>query len=126
VIFCIVHIVAAFYLALQSKSFSDTMKMLCYDPWIAAYILIGTGSFVWLCIGISWARNGSIQNGNCPDNITTLTYNSIYCGYAFLSVGMSALIVSMMISACLGKRGSSNDEQDDKKYFAFPAASNKV
>lgn len=101
------------------------MKTLCYDPWIAAYILIGIGSFVWLCTGMSWAMNGAIQNGNCPDNIASLTYNSIYCGYAFFGVGMTALLISMMVSACLGKRGD-NEKDGDQQYFAFPAASNKA
>ena len=127
-LFCIAHIAAAFYLALQSKSWSDTMNTLCYDPWIAAYILVGIGSFVWLCTGMSWAMSGAIQNGNCPDNIDSLAYNSIYCGYAFFGFGMSALLVSMMISACMGNRDSSNDKDgaSSGSYFTFPAASNKV
>jgi hypothetical protein len=126
ILFCVAHITAAYYLASKSESWSETMKTLCYDPWIAAYILAGIGSFAWLGIGMSWAKSGAIQNGNCPDNIDSLTYNSIYCGYAFFGLGMSALLMSMLLSSCMGNKNSgAKDASSAGSYFA-PNASSKV
>ena len=128
-LFCIAHIAAALYIALQSNSFNETMQTLCYDPWIAGYILVGVGSFVWLCIGMNWAMSGAMEYGNnCPGNVGQLAYNSIYCGYSFFALGCTALFVSVMISMCMGKRGSqqtghTRDGQEANSggnYSAFP------
>jgi hypothetical protein len=134
ILFCAAHIVAAFYLATRTSSWSETMQTLCYDPWIAAYILICIVSFIWLCIGMNWALGGEIENGRiCPENIQSLTYNSMYCGYAFFGLGCSALFLSMAISMCMGRRDSNTpqhqhqqQQQNKTGYVAFPVAFNKV
>jgi len=83
--FSFTHIIASFYLAGQSKSWNETIQTLCYDPWIAAYIVACIAFFFWLCIGLSWSAQGAMENGdNCPDNIAQLTMNSIYFGFSFL------------------------------------------
>lgn len=129
-LFSLSHIVAAFYLASQSTSWDDTLKTLCYDPWIAGYILVGIASFVWLCMGLDWATSGAIANGNCSDNIGKLVYDSIYCGFAFFGVGMTALGISILISMCMGRNSSwsggnangngvKDQNQSDATYYAF-------
>mmetsp|Transcript_180 Transcript_180/g.271 ORF Transcript_180/g.271 Transcript_180/m.271 type:complete len:219 (-) Transcript_180:35-691(-) len=131
ILFCVAHIVAAFYLATKTTSWNETMQTLCYDPWIAAYILTCIASFVWLGIGMSWAVSGEMLNGNCPGNIQSLSNNSMYCGYAFFALGCSALFISMAISMCMGRRESNQQQQQQQQqnsttgYVAFPVA-NKV
>jgi len=125
-LFCITHIVAAFYLAMQSKSWNETMHTLCHDPWIAAYILVGIGSFVWLGIGTGWAASGEMENGNCPDNIGELSSSSIYCGFAFFGFASFGLCLAVLLSLCLGRK----EEQDEKTYQvsggSYYAATDKV
>lgn len=106
-IICIAHIVAAIYLAKTGKTVEDMKQMLCYDPWIAAYILVGIGSFVWLCTGTSWRGQELMEEGdNCPDDVSQLAKRSIQCGFAFLALGCSALFLSMACLCCRGKRTS--------------------
>lgn len=128
-LFCIAHITAACYLAMQSKSFNETMQTLCYDPWIAVYILVGIVSMIWLWTGTGWARNGVMGNGNnCPDDIGNLTWNAVYCGHAFFFFGVSALGLSLLVSMCRNGNGNgsssiqggSSDQKSGAKYFAFP------
>jgi len=125
-LFCIAHIIAAIYLAMQSKSFNETMQTLCYDPWIAVYILVGIASLVWLWVGTGWAATGEMLNGNnCPDNIGKLTYDSIYCGHAFFGLGFAALFISVFVSMCTRGRDQTNDNGTEQnaggggKYWAF-------
>lgn len=122
--FCVAHIVAAFYLAGQSKSWSETMKTLCYDPWIAAYILVTIGFFIWLSIGTAWSSQGAMENGNCPGNISSLALNSIFCGYAFIFLGFMALAVSSAISLCFGQGkesiGTTQSNSQSKGSYAPP------
>lgn len=110
--FCVAHVIAALYLAGQSKSWSETVKTLCYDPWIAVYILVCIAFFIWLCIGGSWSAQGAMANGDCPDNIASLTMNSLYCGFAFLFFGVFALAISSALSMCMGKGSASSTSQN--------------
>lgn len=107
-VFCVTHILAALYIAERSSSWSEAMKVLCYDPWIAGYIVVGVLFFVWLCTGISWRSSGAMVNGNCPDNIDSLASSSIGFGMAFFFSGVSALFVSMLVSSCCGRRGQTS------------------
>lgn len=107
--FCTAHIVCAFYLAMQSKSWMDTVKILCYDPWFAVYILVFIAFLIWLCIGLSWSAQGEMANGNCPDNILSLTSSSFYCGFTFIFTGLFALGISSLISMCVGKNHNSSN-----------------
>mmetsp|Transcript_756 Transcript_756/g.1190 ORF Transcript_756/g.1190 Transcript_756/m.1190 type:complete len:242 (-) Transcript_756:167-892(-) len=100
---CVAHVITAFYLAGQSKSWNETVKTLCYDPWIAVYIVACAVFFIWLYVGGSWSAKGEMANGNCPDNIASLTKYSIYCGFAFAHVGVSALAISSVLSMCMEK-----------------------
>ena len=124
IFFCITHITASIYLAMQSKSFNETMQTLCYDPWIAVYIVIGIASLIWLWIGTGWVASGTMLNGNCPDNIGKLSTDSIYCGHAFFGLGFTALFISVMISMCTRNQSNSNQNANDQnsaggKYWAF-------
>ena len=76
----IIHILAAVYIAKTGKTVEDTKKMLCYDPWMAAYILVVIGSFVWLCMGISWRAKGLMEEGdNSQEDVSQLAKQSIWC-----------------------------------------------
>mmetsp|Transcript_29537 Transcript_29537/g.45087 ORF Transcript_29537/g.45087 Transcript_29537/m.45087 type:complete len:221 (+) Transcript_29537:75-737(+) len=109
-LFCLCHILAAMYIANQQNSWSDIMHTLCYDPWMAAYIVVSIASFIWTSNGLSLAISGAMANGNnCPDNIASLTYNSIYFGFSFFFFGASALAISLLVSACMGSRDSGKE-----------------
>jgi len=120
---CVVHIIAAIYLSKSGKSLEDTKQLLCYDPWIAAYILVGIGSFIWLCTGVSWRNEGLMEEEDCEDDVSELAKNSIKFGFAFLSLGCSALFLSMACLCCRGQRSSrSRDSQEDGAYTPPHAA----
>jgi len=66
-----------------------------------------------------------MNNGNCPDNISSLTLNSIYFGFAFFGIGLSALLISVLISTCLGRRSNAaqtNDNVNGKTSYVPPFA----
>lgn len=113
--FCIAHIVAAFYLVRQAKSWNETVETLCYDPWVAAYFLVCVAFFIWLSIGAAWTSQGAMENGNCPGNISSLTMYSSYCGFAFVNVGSFVLIISFVFSWWFGKGKEQNQNNVSQK-----------
>jgi hypothetical protein len=119
--FCVTHIVAAFYISKKSKSWDETVQTICYDMWVAGYILLSIVSVVWLSIGALWNSQGAMANGNCPANIASLTANSCYCGFAFVSCGSSALLISLLVSWCKGdtekKRSLNHPPSNDSVLF---------
>ena len=124
-LFCVIHILAALYIAERSASWSEAMKVLCYDPWIAAYIVVGVFFFAWLCTGLAWHNSGAMVNGNCPDNIDDLATTAIGFGMAFFFTGVAALFLSMCISSCCGRRGqTSNTRSTGDTAYMPPNASN--
>eukprot|EP00586_Coscinodiscus_wailesii_P001945 CAMPEP_0172482612 /NCGR_PEP_ID=MMETSP1066-20121228/9120_1 /TAXON_ID=671091 /ORGANISM="Coscinodiscus wailesii, Strain CCMP2513" /LENGTH=228 /DNA_ID=CAMNT_0013245871 /DNA_START=282 /DNA_END=968 /DNA_ORIENTATION=+ len=113
-ILCVINIVAAFYMAVavekddtilpsdaeQGMSNFDAyggasrMKQLfCYDGWMAAYILIVCGFFVWLVLGIGVIIRGN-EDGNCKGIMDTVVLASAF-GWAFVSLGGFALCCSV-------------------------------
>lgn len=127
-VLCGLNILAAWYLGVKATMQNVTneelaqkrtatgkaMHLLCYDPWIALYILVLVGFIVWLSLGFSWRLSGALSD-NCTsfsiDQVTT----SVACGYAFLSLGFFAMLLSLCLGAC--------DERSSvpTSYHAAPA-----
>ena len=99
---CVINIAAAIYLAMTTKDISEAVNALLYDKFIAGYILICIGFFIWLCTGVSWSTQGRISGENCHEDISKLTSNSIWCGFFYFFVGGSALMLSLCFSWCKG------------------------
>ena len=116
ILFCLIHLAAAFYLVMTTTSLNDTMQVLCYDPWIAIYIVICFVFFIWLCTGISWSSKGLMDD--CPEGSTSLVSNSIYCGFAFFTIGCSALLFSVLLSFCQSRRQNSSSTTSSGTYKA--------
>lgn len=106
-LFCASHVAAAIYLANQCVSFSDTTRLLCYDPWMAGYMVLSVISFAWLCSGLTW----DLAQGDCPDNINSLTKNSVYFGFSFFFFGGGAMCISALISMCRKDRHQTTNTQ---------------
>lgn len=75
-------------------SLNRVRDVLCYDPWVAFYILLFVGFSVWQFVGIGRAAGG-IGNGNCDDDVHQQIVNSFICGFVFLFVGPSIFFCSL-------------------------------
>lgn len=139
--FCAINIIAAFYIALrfnhlrenptQSSSGTNThnsgMKkvsdILCHDPYVALYILILIGFFVWLGIGVSWRANGEMWCGD--DGSIALSNTSLACGYSYFGTGFFSLCLSICCSCCCcneDRRGGPNPYYSQQQYGSTPSS----
>ena len=138
---CIINIIAAWYIAVRIQnrddpqlrdkrtSLSRASYLLCYDPWVAVYILILIGFFAWLCTGVSWKATGEINaNGSCEDNVLDLVNSSIGCGFSFLTIGFSALCISLCVAWCDGReyQDDSANNQGGNGYHNIEFGNNRV
>ena len=118
----VLHIVAAFYMAhaiakddsiLPSSrdeehgtmaQFQQTAqngagrmtKLFCYDYWMAAYILVVLGYFVWLLLGGVWFATETMDDSSeCADNIFGRVGIAYGFGWAFVFLGGCGLCCSL-------------------------------
>lgn len=113
-IFCALHIGAACYFALtirnrrdeefqsRTTSLGRAGYLLCYDPVIAAYILVLIGFFCWLCVGLSWRLEKEMDDENVCGNKMEHEYTkaALGCGFGFFAGGFFAFTLSLCCSAC--------------------------
>jgi hypothetical protein len=120
---CLVHIVAAFYMAYAIEK-DDTIlptreedeergtishfqqtanegagrmtKLFCFDFWMAAYILVVLGYFGWLFLGGVWFATGTIDDSSsCSDSIHGRVGIAYAFGWAFVFLGGCGLCCSL-------------------------------
>ena len=73
----------------RSKSISRVKHILCYDPWVALYIIIGVFFMVWQTMGMG-------RLGNCGEgDIDMYLSHSLICGFMFISCGGMAFGCSL-------------------------------
>lgn len=134
--FCTLNIIAAFYIAVrfnqlrnnpipsstggstQSSGIKKTTEILCYDPFVAIYILALLGYFIWLCIGFSWMSDG------CDYDAITAVSTALGCGFSFFVAGFVSLCFSVCCSCfCNEDRrgGSNNNMYTQNQYGAAPS-----
>jgi magnesium-transporting ATPase (P-type) len=109
-VFCLAHIVAAIYMAVQVKPDASATKstmaraahLFCYDPWMALYILVLAGFFVWLWTGAVWSLNGKASNGCQEDDHVSTMAAAMAFGWAFFSLGVAALSIGVCCAYCSG------------------------
>jgi len=75
----------------QSRSISRVKEILCYDPLVALYIIIGVFYVVWQTMGA--ARSGDAEG--CGDDFEDYLRNSIMCGFLFVSLGATTFACSL-------------------------------
>lgn len=119
---CLVHILAAFYMSraidqdttilptAQQQGMSNfdasggasrVKQLFCYDGWMAVYILILCGYFVWLFLG--GALFALDAGEECDDTMGTVSIAYSF-GWAFVFVGGCSLCCSLCCGAFSGPR----------------------
>mmetsp|Transcript_22377 Transcript_22377/g.33490 ORF Transcript_22377/g.33490 Transcript_22377/m.33490 type:complete len:361 (+) Transcript_22377:115-1197(+) len=140
IILCAINIVAAFYIAIRfnqlrnnpensdgtrntrTSGISKASEILCYDPFVAIYILVLIGFFAWLCIGVSWRASGAM---NCADdNTLALVGTSLGMGYGFFTAGFFALSCSVCCSCCCNDERRGSNPYYSQQQYGRHAASN--
>lgn len=73
----------------RSKNISRVKHTLCYDPWVALYIIIGIFFMVWQTMGMS-------KLGVCGEgDVDMYLSHSLICGFMFISFGGTAFGCSL-------------------------------
>lgn len=125
---CAIHILAAFYMAravdqddsilpvkdeqqngrissFNASSGAGRMKNLfCYDFWMAGYILVVCGYFVWLLLGAGLFVTEDEDNSECDGTVGTMGIAYGF-GWAFVFMGGCSLCCSL----CCGLFSGSNN-----------------
>jgi hypothetical protein len=111
---CVVNIAAAWYFAatvvskntadpdMPSKAFERATRMICYDPWIALYLIIGIGFIIWQGIGSAWFTLNSTTGGggSCPNGLTQAWSTALAFGWAYIFTGGLALCIGFCCASC--------------------------
>lgn len=78
----------------RSTNISRVKHTLCYDFWVALYIIVGVFFMIWQTMGVS-------KMGSCGDGeVDTYLAHSLICGFMFISFGGMAFGCSL---CCLVK-----------------------
>jgi hypothetical protein len=136
-VFCLAHLVAAIYMAQQVRpSSSDggsplarAGHLFCYDPWMAVYILVLGGFFVWLWTGAAWSLNGKASNGCLDDDHVATMAVAMGFGWAFFSLGVAALAIGVCCASCSANSSSSvsyySNTNTNTTYYGTTSATTK-
>lgn len=73
----------------RSKNISRVKHTLCYDPWVALYIIVGIFFMIWQTMGMS--KLGSCGEGDVDMYLS----HSLICGFLFISFGGTAFGCSL-------------------------------
>lgn len=86
------------------SAFARAGHLLCYDPFMAVYILVLLGFFCWLWTGAAWSLNGHIHNGcdadGDDDGVAGKVALALGFGWAFIFFGMASLCLGMCCAYC--------------------------
>ena len=75
----------------QSRSMGRVREILCYDPVVAVYILVGIFYMVWQTMGLGRTRLAAGCEGGLDDYLT----QSIICGFLFITMGGMSFACSL-------------------------------
>jgi len=79
---------------------SRVAHLLCYDPWVAAYIIVLFGFFLWQSLGFTWM----IADSSCSKSVRQSMLSALLFGWAFISLGTCSFICSLCCSSCDTRR----------------------
>lgn len=80
----------------RSRSMARVKDILCYDPIVAIYIIIGIFYMVWQTIGI----NRRLLASDCGGGLDDYVGNSLMCGFLFIFMGGMTFAISL---CCLAR-----------------------
>ena len=120
---CIANVAAAIYMSLKLQqhrqeqlnnptttvsTFEKARTMLCYDPWIAAYLVSLIVFIVWLSTAGGWLISGKVSEGcsNEDFNVNTEVGSAMASAWAFLSFGFVSFCLSMCLVYCRKDSGA--------------------
>mmetsp|Transcript_35150 Transcript_35150/g.76961 ORF Transcript_35150/g.76961 Transcript_35150/m.76961 type:complete len:249 (+) Transcript_35150:88-834(+) len=75
----------------RSKSFARVKDILCYDPIVAIYIIIGVFYLIWNTIGVG--RSGGALG--CGEGLANSVSNALMCNFLFITLGGMAFACSV-------------------------------
>lgn len=75
----------------RAKSFSRVRDVLCHDPVVAVYIVIGIIYIVWQSMGFGRMNEAA----NCGGGLDALISDALMCGFLFISLGAMAFSCSV-------------------------------
>ena len=75
----------------RARSFSRVSDVLCHDPIVALYIVIGIGYIVWQTMGV--ARRNEAED--CGGGLDTLISDALMFGFLFISLGATSFGCSL-------------------------------
>mmetsp|Transcript_20487 Transcript_20487/g.35220 ORF Transcript_20487/g.35220 Transcript_20487/m.35220 type:complete len:235 (-) Transcript_20487:170-874(-) len=80
----------------RSRSLSRVKEILCYDPVVALYIVIGIFFMIWQSMGVARSRLAMECGGGLDEYLS----HSLMCGFLFIFVGGMAFSISL---CCMGR-----------------------
>ena len=83
----------------RPSGFQHASNILCHDPFVAIYILILIGFFIWLCLGVNWRASGQMYCIN-DENSYNFISTALGCGFSYFGSGFMALCLSICCSCC--------------------------
>jgi len=75
----------------RSRSFSRVREILCNDPAVAVYIIIGIFYMVWQVMGVS----RRVEAGECDAGLGQYLSYAFTCGFLFISMGPMVFACSL-------------------------------
>lgn len=75
----------------RSRSLGRVKDILCYDPIVAIYIIIGIFFVVWQTMGIQRGHDAD----ECGGDLTGYIFKSFACGFAFIWLGAMTFACSL-------------------------------
>lgn len=75
----------------RSKSFARTKDILCYDPVVAVYIIVGVFYIIWQTIGVG---RSALALG-CGSGLGGYVSNALMCNFLFITLGGMAFACSV-------------------------------
>ena len=142
-LFCLANIVAAVYMGITvakevtpdqytqqqqqqqpipASAFARAGHLMCYDPWIAIYILVVCGFFVWQWTGAAWTISGHAQEGcnanGDDDGVAGRVALALGFGWAFLFFGVASLCLGVCCAYCWDKDNNNNEHHQDTEANA--------
>lgn len=81
----------------RSRSFDRVKDILCYDPVVALYIIVGIFYMVWQTMGVGRVNLAA----NCGGGLDEFVSKSLMCGFGFIWFGGMTFSISL---CCLARR----------------------
>lgn len=146
---CVINVIAAWYMAYavgkerrnasEPSATNPTINhdrstprrrlthLMCYDNWIALYILVVGGFFAWQVLGSIWlAKSVSQQQYYCPSSVMQRWGTALGFSWAYIGVGGIALCISACCTSCCEHREGTSTGTAPQQFYMTPAQRQEV